>query len=125
MIDHNNIISEVYEQFATVMDESPDGVYLWLDDENKICNKNMAEMFGITVDMWQKESDFLNKHVAEEDRESFANYYQKHVENLSYPAKFTFNGLKSDGSFFSAETYMIPISWDGHAVAYHFVREVK
>jgi hypothetical protein len=33
-------------------------------------------------------------------------------------------GLRKDGSTFSAETDMIPISYRGHPVAYHFVRQL-
>ena len=37
---------------------------------------------------------------------------------------FRFRGVRKDGSAFPAETDMIPLTFGGHTVAYHFVRAV-
>jgi hypothetical protein len=37
---------------------------------------------------------------------------------------FRFRARRKDGSTFSAETDMIPISWGRHAIAYHFVHQI-
>ena len=122
--EHGTIIREIGKQFKTVMDSSPQGVYLWLDDEHKICNEHLAEMFGYTVSEWQESPSFLEGCVAEADREKFARNFQNHIETLDSPMTFRFLAIMKDGGVFSAEADMIPISWDNHAVAYHFVRKI-
>ena len=124
-VTHEQIMRELAEQFQPVLDKSPDGVYLWLDEEHAICNKRLADMFGYTVAEWSGKVPFLDNMVAKPDQSMFAWNYQNRVATLAYPATFRFRGRRKDGSTFAAETDMIPISWRGHAVAYHFVREIR
>jgi PAS domain S-box-containing protein len=122
--DHAALIDELARQFAPVLEGSPDGVYLWLDDAHKVCNRRLAEMFGYTVEEWRTASPFLETFVAEDDRYLYSWHYHNRVAALAFPVTFRFHGLRKDGSAFPAETDMIPISWRGHAVAYHFVRRL-
>lgn len=123
-IDHEQILEEMLEQFKPVFDASPMGVYLYLDEVHKICNQHMAEMFGMTVEEWNHAQSFLNDFVDPRDQELVARNYQHHIAQLTHPVTFQFRGRRKDGSTFQAETDMIPISWRGNPVAYHFVREV-
>jgi len=124
-IKHEQFLREMLEQFSPVFEKSPDGVYLYLDDRHKICNERLATMFGLTVKEWSAIPDFLAGFVVEKDQEMVARNYRQHVSALTRPVTFRFDARRKDGSTFIAETEMIPISWRGHPVAYHFVREVK
>lgn len=119
-----DIIRELAEQFRPVMEQSPDGVYLWLDETHKVCNERLAKLFGFTVEQWSATQPFLDNFVAEEDRRMFSWNYHNRVAALAFPVTFRFQGMRKDGSTFPAETDMIPISYGGEAVAYHFVRQV-
>jgi len=123
--EHEQILREMEEQFGPLFEQSPVGVYLYVTDVHKICNEQMARMHGMTVEEWRNTPTFLNDFIAEEDREMYARNYQEHVAGLRHPITFRFRGLRKDGSTFAAETDMIPLSWRGHAIAYHFVREVS
>ena len=123
--NHESIIKEIAEQFKPILDNSRDGVYFWLDESNAICNEKLAKMFGCSVKEWCETKPFLDNFVAEDDRDLFSLNYQNSVAPLAYPVTFRFKGVRKDGKVFSAETDMIPLSWKGHAVAYHFVREIK
>ena len=122
--EHEQILREMEEQFGPLFDRSPVGVYLYVTDVHKTCNERMARMHGMTVEEWRNTPTFLNDFIAEEDRGMYARNYQQHVAALSHPVTFRFRGLRKDGSIFAAETDMIPLCWRGHAVAYHFVREI-
>jgi PAS domain S-box-containing protein len=121
---HADLMRGLAEQFRPVFESSPDGVYLWLDEEHKICNERLAALFGYTVAEWCAVPSFLTGFVAEEDRAMYAHNYQTRVADLAFPVTFRFHGRRKDGSTFAAETDMIPIAYQGHAVAYHFVRAV-
>jgi PAS domain-containing protein len=90
-----------------------------------ICNEPLAKLFGCTVQEWCDTEDFLGTFVDTKDREMFAQNYAKSIGHLQGPVRFRFKAVRKDGKTFNAETDMIPITFGGHAVAYHFVREVK
>lgn len=121
---HDDLFEELVEHFQPVLDNCPEGVYLWVDDENTVCNEKMAEMFGTTVEDWSEPGSFLERFVDPKDQEMFAANYSKHVGHLQGPIRFRFKARRQDGKTFTAETDMIPITFAGHAVAYHFVRKV-
>ncbi len=123
--EHEQVLNNVLAQFKPVFLHSPDGVYLYLDDNHKVCNKQMAVMFGLTVEEWSKIPNFLEGFVAPEDWEVFSSNYQKHVGALTRPVTFRFKAIRKNGETFMAETEMIPISWNGYPIAFHFVREIR
>jgi len=123
--EHELIISELREQFKPIFLHSPDGVYLYLDDNHKICNERMAAMFGLTMEEWSKVPNFLGGFVTPEDQELVASNFQKNVMGLTRPVSFRFKAIRKNGEQFTAETEMIPITWKGYPIAYHFVREIK
>jgi PAS domain S-box-containing protein len=120
---HDTIIDELREQFAPVLDGSPDGVYIWLDETHKICNDRLASLFGYCVDEWCATSPFLDSFIAPEDRDRYGATYQRVVKGNDSPSRFAFTGVRKDGSTFAAETDIVPMSHSGQMVAYHFVRE--
>jgi len=122
---HGQVLGELLEQFMPIFSHSPDGVYLYMDDNHKVCNKRMADMFGLTVEEWRKIPNFLEGFVAEQDRKMFASNYGDSVAAMKRPVSFRFHAIRKNGDAFLAETEMIPVSWNGHPIAYHFVREIK
>jgi PAS domain S-box-containing protein len=122
---HAQALREMAEQFGPLFEHSLVGVYLYVDDHHKICNEKMARMHGMTVEEWQNTPTFLNDFIVAEDRQMYASNYREHVAALKHPVTFRFRGLRKDGSTFAAETDMIPLCWNGHPVAYHFVRELS
>lgn len=125
MGSHTDILKEIEEQFKPLLENSPDGIYFWLDETNMICNEKMARIFGYSVKELCKTIPFLEKLVAEESRDLFSLNYHLHVAQLAFPVTFRFKGIKKDKSIFSAETDMVPFCWKNHVLAFHFVREIK
>jgi PAS domain S-box-containing protein len=121
---HTEMMQELGEQYRPVFESSPDGVYLWLDEANKICSERLARMFGYSVDEWCAAESFLECFVVPEDQDSYSWNYHNRVSALAFPVTFRFRGKRKDGSTFAAETDMIPVAFRGHPIAYHFVRQV-
>jgi PAS domain S-box-containing protein len=124
-VNHAYLIDDLADQYRPILENSPDGVYLWLDETHKVCNEKLARMFGYSVDEWHRTEPFLESFIAPEDRELYSQHYHTSVVSHAYPVTFRFHGQRKDGSTFAAETDMIPVCWRGHAVAYHFMREIK
>ena len=92
---HENVIPQLAEHLRPIFESSPDGVYVWLDE-----------------------------FVQEDDQEVFSWNYRNRVSAQAFPATFRFRGLHRNGSVLQLETDMIPLTFGGHTIAYHFVRRV-
>jgi PAS domain S-box-containing protein len=123
-VAHEDVIPVLAEHLRPVFESSPDGVYVWLDEEHWTCNDNLARMFGYTVDELENMPYFLQRMVHEVDQENLSWNYWNRVQPLAFPVTFRFRGVRKDGNAFQAETDMIPLTFGGHTIAYHFVRKV-
>ena len=123
--EHVKILKELGEQFQPLFQNSPDGVYLYIDEVHKICNEKLAKMFGLTVAEWEAMQDFVNKLIVDEDQDKIINSYHEHVHRKLTPDKVRFKGIRKDGSTFNGESDLVPFPWRGEMLALQFMREVK
>ena len=124
-VAHEVATKELAEHLQPLFDASPDGVYVWLDEEHWICNRRFADLLGYdSPDELNDTPNFLQRMVDEDDQQHFSWNYWNRVQALAFPTTFRFRGTRKDGSTFQAETDMIPFTYGGHTFAYHFVRSV-
>jgi hypothetical protein len=62
---------------------------------------------------------------SQDDQEQLSWNYGNRVHTRAFPVTFRFRGLYRDGSTVPMETEMIPLTFGGHTIAYHFVRRVS
>jgi len=123
-VAHEDVIPQLAGHLQPIFESSPDGVYVWLDETHWTCNERLAALFGSTVDELENSPSLLQRFIHEDDQGNFSWNYWNRVQAQAFPVTFRFTGVRSDGSTFQAETEMIPLSYGGHVVAYHFVRRV-
>lgn len=123
-IEHENVIPQLVDHLGPIFESSPDGVYVWLDGDHWAFNARFAELFGWTHAEMEKQPFSLDLFVDPADQDNFVWNYQNRVGALAFPATFRFLGRRRDGSLVQAETDMIPLTYGGHTIAYHFVRVV-
>ena len=123
-VSHDEVIPQLAEHLAPIFSSSPDGVYVWLDEEHWTCNERFARMFGYSVDELENTPHLLQRIVHEDDQQLFSWHYWNRVQARSFPVTFRFTGVRKDGSTVPVETDMIPLTFGGHTFAYHFVRPV-
>jgi PAS domain S-box-containing protein len=124
-VAHEVATKELAEHLRPLFDTSPDGVYVWLDEEHWVCNQRFADLLGYdSPDELNDTPHFLQRMVHEDDQQHFSWNYWNRVPALAFPTTFRFRGTRKDGSTFQAETDMIPFTYGGHTFAYHFVRNV-
>ena len=125
VVAHDIATKELAEHLRPVFESSPDGVYVWLDEEHWICNERFASLFGYGSPAELNDSPrLLQRIVDEDDQQLFSWHYWNRVQPLAFPASFRFRGKRKDGTTCLAETDMIPLAYGGHTFAYHFVRVV-
>ncbi|MFO1532379.1 MAG: hypothetical protein ABR562_01560 [Thermoplasmatota archaeon] len=121
--DHGDLMDELMEHLQPVLDNAAEGVYVWIDEDNMACNERLADLFGCSVEEWCAVEDFLGTFVDAGDREMFSRNYSKAIGHLQGPIRFRFKAVRKDGKKIDLETDMVPLTFGGHAVAYHFVRK--
>jgi PAS domain S-box-containing protein len=123
-VAHEVATKELAEHLRPIFESSPDGVYVWLDETHWTCNEHLAALFGYSVADLENSPNLLQRIVHEEDQGLMSWNYWNRVQELAFPVTFRFRGVRKDGTVFGAETEMIPLTFGGHTVAYHFVRKV-
>lgn len=121
-IAHEDVIPQLAEHLRPIFESSPDGVYVWLDETHWTCNPSFADMLGYVVSELENTPHFLQKFVHPDDQEIFSWNYWNRANARAFPATFRFRGLHRSGSVLRLETDMIPLTFGGHTIAYHFVR---
>jgi PAS domain S-box-containing protein len=122
-IAHDVATKELAEHLAPVFNASPDGVYVWLDEEHWACNERFAELFGYDGPHELNDTPQLLQRIVHEDDQQLVSWnYWNRVQPLAFPTTFRFTGVRKDGSTCLVETDMIPLAFGGHTFAYHFVR---
>ena len=72
-VAHEVATKEVAEHLQPLFDATPDGMYVWLDEEHWICNQRLAELFGYTSpDELNDAPGFLQRMVHEDDQQQYA-----------------------------------------------------
>lgn len=69
-------------------------------------------------------ASMLQRLVHEDDQGVVSWNYWNRVQAQAFQVTFRFQGVHKDGSALQIETDMIPSSYGGHVVAYHFVRRI-
>jgi len=107
-----------------VFSNSPQAIYLYLDDEHKICNQKFADMLGYSsVEEWVK-NQYPISDVLEEDQEEGIKAYRAASEKLK-ASKLSISFVGKDGKKKKAEVIMAPITYRNEVFVLHFISEEK
>lgn len=120
--DHGDLMQSVAKEYEEVLANSEQGVYIYLDDTSKVCNKNFATLLGYkSAQEWAEvTTSFPEAFVAEKSQETLISAYQDAMENGTGSTN-QIVWKKKDGSTASTTVILVPISYDGHMLALHFV----
>ena len=119
---HEHLVEEITKQFEPVLSRSPQGVYIYLDDEHKICNKKFADMLGYgSVAEWVANENPVGD-VAEEDQDRVIDAYGEASRNFK-ASTVSFSVVRKDGKKVKVDGIMAPITYKGEVFVIHFVSE--
>ena len=119
---HNELMQSVAKEYQNILANSEQGIYIYLDDVSKVCNKKFATLLGYeSEEEWAKiEESFPEVFVADESQEALVSSFQDAMEkNVGSTNKIVWK--KKDGSTINSTVLLVPISHNGHLFALHFV----
>lgn len=117
---HVHLIKEVAEMFAPVLSKSPQAIYVYLDDQHKICNQKFAKMLGYkSIAGWVKNEYPIDDVVEEEQEKGIKAYMNasKKYEASSLSATW----LTKKGKKVKTDLIMVPFTYKNEVFVLHFI----
>ena len=119
---HESLIDEILKEYKDILKNSDQGVYIFLDDNHKVCNEKFASLLGYesATDWAGVKESFPVAFVAEESQDALVTAYQEAMEQCK-GSKIKVSWKKKTGSTVNTEVILVPVSYHGHLFALHFV----
>lgn len=119
---HENLIQEISKEYKDILKNSNQGIYIFLDDNHKVCNQKFASLLGYeSPEEWADvKENFPDAFVASESQETLVNTYQEAMEQ-DRGSKIQVSWKKKNGDTINTEVILVPVSHQGHLFALHFV----
>jgi hypothetical protein len=120
--DHAAILKSALAQWKPIFDQSAQGLYLYVDDDNAACNKVFASWLGYkTPKDWSAagRGDFVSL-VDPGSRKALVSAYRDAMANAagsSVPVVW----LTSDKKKVKTNVILVPFDLEGHRLALHFI----
>ena len=120
---HEELVKGLMEHMKPVLAKSGQAIYLYLDDNHKVCNKKFADMLGYKSPKEWADMEAPLADVVEEDQGKVIKVYMSAFEHLN--AGVTDVRMKhiKSGKIVKAEMIVVPVGYAGHIFTAHFIRE--
>jgi len=117
---HEHLIRELTEQLEPVFSRSPQGIYLYLDDTHKSCNKKFVVMLGyFSPEEWVA-NEYPVGDISKGDQEKGIKAYMDASRKFK-ATTLSITWTKKDGTAIHTEVTMIPLSYKREVFVLHFI----
>ncbi len=121
MQHHEQLVDGLYSQMKQILDTSKQPIYIYLDDNHKICNQKFAEFLGYqSPQEWAQTPGFLDLYVDEGSREALASAYWNATESFN-ASTIDLTWKKKDNTKVNSSLIIVPMAYMDHILAVHFV----
>jgi len=118
---HEELVKGLYEQMKPILDGSEQPIFIYLDDNHKVCNNKLASMLGFkSPEEWAEKQGFLDVYVTEKSRETLSSAYWKAMEKMA-ASTIPMTWMKKDGAAIESTMILVPMFFQGHLFSVHFV----
>lgn len=119
---HGDLLGELAMQLQPLLESSEQAIYLYLDDDAKVCNEKFASLLGYgSADEWaQVKGNFPTLFVDAKSQDTLIDAFQNAMQSLS-ASTIQVRWKKKSGGTADTTVILVPISYKGHLVALHFV----
>ena len=119
---HHDLLDELTAQLQPILESSDQAIYVYFDDEEKVCNEKFASLLGYdSPEEWaQVEGSFPSVFVDEGSRNTLIHAFQNAIQSMS-ASTIKVQWKKKSGGTADSTVILVPISYKGHIFALHFV----
>jgi PAS domain S-box-containing protein len=121
-IHHEKLVSGLLNQMKVIFESSEQPLYLYLDDNHWACNKRFADLLGYksAEELVSQELPFLDAFVSEKSQDFLAAAYGNAMEKM-VGSTIGVIWKKNDGETVDTNVILVPVAYDGHLFALHFL----
>lgn len=120
---HEHLVKELAEQLEPIFSNSPQAIYLYLDDAHKICNQKFADLLGYSsIEEWVANETPISD-VAKEDQEKVIQAYGQASENFK-ASQLEVNISTKNGETIHTQVIMAPVTYKGEVFVVHFISQI-
>jgi hypothetical protein len=121
---HQELVKGIAEQMKPVLAKSEQAIYLYLDDNHKICNKKFADLLGFKSPKEWGDTDAPLADVVEEDQQSVINAYMNASEKMvASSIEVRMKNMKT-GKIIKTRMIVAPVVHAGHVFTAHFFSKI-
>jgi hypothetical protein len=121
---HEELVKGVAEQLKLVLQKSEQAVYIYLDDNHKICNKNLADLLGYKSAKEWGDTEAPLVDVVERDQQTVIEAYKKATEKfIASSVEASFKNVKT-GKIIKTKMILVPIIYNDHVFSMHFLSTI-
>ncbi|MFZ0532522.1 MAG: hypothetical protein WAM09_05030 [Anaerolineales bacterium] len=118
---HEELIAGISKQMKSILDSSQQAIYIYLDDIHKVCNGKYSSLLGYrSPEEWAKVEDPVEATVDRSSQETLVKAYNQTMEKF-IPSNIKVTWKKKSGGTVVTSVVMVPIAFDDHFFALHFV----
>ena len=118
---HEELIKGISKEQKLILDKSPQAIYIYFDDNHKVCNKKFADLLGYKSSAEWAKMDAPLADVVEKDQQMVIEAYGKASEKLiASKLDIRFKHVKTN-KIIKASLVMVPIMFSGHVFVIHFL----
>jgi len=121
---HEELVKGITEQMKLVLEKSEQAIYIYLDDNHKVCNKKFADLLGYKSPKEWADADAPLSDVVEEDQQSVINAYTNASEKMVASAiEVRVKNVKTD-KIVKTRMIIAPVGHAGHVFTVHFFSKI-
>ena len=121
---HEELVKGIREQMKAVLEKSEQAIYLYLDDNHKVCNKKFADLLGYKSPKEWADEEAPLADVVEEDQQAVIDAYMNASEKmLASVIQVRIKNIKTD-KIVKTRMIIAPIGHSGHVFTAHFVSKI-
>ena len=121
---HEELMKGISEQMKPVLEKSGQAIYIYLDDNHKVCNKKFADLLGYKSPKEWADAEAPLSDVVEEDQQGVIDAYMNASEKMVASAiELRFKNIRT-GKIVKTRMIIAPIGHAGHVLTAHFFSKV-
>ncbi len=121
---HKELVKGITEQMKPVLEKSEQAIYIYLDDNHKVCNKKFADLLGYESPKEWADAEAPLSDVVEEDQQGVINAYMNASEKMVASAvEVRVKNVKT-GKIVKTRMIIAPVGHAGHVFTTHFFSKI-
>jgi len=119
-VHHVELIKGISEQMKPILAKSPQAIYIYLDDNHKVCNKRFAELLGYKSPKEWSEVEAPLADVVEEDQQGVIDAYMNASKRMvASSVEVRLKNIQT-GTIVKTRMIVAPFGHAGHVFTVHF-----